>query len=62
MKVADGAWADGAAAEAGEKIVEGAICSAPLALLDDRLAPVLAEVADVVEADPHRVLGLNRQG
>ena len=61
-EVADRARAHGRAAQPVEKIVEGGV-RAVGALIDDRLAPVLAEVADVVEADTHGVgHRLNRQG
>src|SRR5260221_13684065 len=60
-EVAHGAGADGAAAKAVDEIVEGGIGAAG-AFGDDRLAPILAEVADVVEADSHAVGVLNRQG
>src|ERR1700681_4400874 len=60
-EVADGAGADEGAAEPVEKIVErgvGAVCT----LVDDRLAALLAEVADVVKTNAHGVgHGLNRQ-
>jgi len=61
-EVADRARADGAAAEAAEEVIEGKKRAAALAVGDDRLAPLFAEVANVVEADAHGVLGLNREG
>ena len=60
-EVAHGAGADGAAAQAVDEVVEGYV-GAARAFGDDRFAAVLAEVAHVVEADAHGVLGLNRQG
>src|SRR5258708_20159863 len=60
-EVAHSAGADGAAPKTVDEIIEGGI-GATGAFGDDRLAPILAEVADVVEADAHAVGVLNRQG
>ena len=60
-EVAHGARADGSAAQAIVEVVEGSV-SGMCALRDDGLATFLAEVAHVVEADAHCVVGLNRQG
>src|SRR5260370_10275788 len=60
-EVAHSAGADGAAPKAVDEIVEGGV-DATGAFGDDRLATILAEVADVVEADAHAVGVLNRQG
>src|SRR5882672_5466520 len=59
-EVAHSARADGPAAQAVDEVVERFV-GAALALGNDCLAALLAEVAQVVEAYAHRVLGLNRQ-
>ena len=61
-QVADGTRTDRPATQAAQEIVEGSVWTIGIALVDDRLATVLAQVADVVEADPHRMVSLNRQG
>src|SRR6202521_2433143 len=53
-EVADRARADGGSSKSVEEIVEGGVGSMG-ALVHDRFAAILAEVADVVEADPHGV-------
>ncbi len=53
-EVADGSRSDRPATQPSEEVVERAIGATSAALVDDRLATFLAQVADVVEADAHR--------
>ena len=60
-QVADGTRADWASAQPVEEVVEGPVGPAPAPFFDDRFASVLAEVADVVEADAHCVVIVSGQ-
>src|SRR2546421_10169577 len=60
-QVAEGTWADWASAQPVEEVVEGPVGPAPAPFFDDRFASVLAEGADVVEADAHGVVIGSRQ-
>src|SRR5438552_7696339 len=54
-QVADRLWTDRTAAKAAEKVVEGFVGSLVGAFVDDRLATLFTEVADVVETDAHGI-------
>jgi len=51
---------DRTSSQALEEVVEGGVGSDPLTLGDDRAAAVLAEIADVVEAEPEAQLRLRQ--
>src|SRR6266508_5192586 len=55
-QVADRTGTDRPTTQPAQEIVERPVWTFGVAFLDDRLATLLTQVADIVEADPHRVL------